>query len=482
MNLYQTLKPKKTRKKLTPLALGIVIAVVAIIILGSVFLWWLFQEKINFETTNATRGDIQSSISASGSLSPVNEVEIGSVISGLVLEVLVEENDEVKQGQILARINPESINQQIAKYTAQLNSAKAQLKASEQTLKDKKWNYDRLQELYNATNGASPSLLELQNAKTNYTSARADVDIKRASIAEIQTSIESAKIDLKNSEIISPVDGIVLTRNVEVGQSVAASFQAPTLFKVAENLEEMQLYASISEADIGKVKEGQEVTFSVDAYPDRIFHAKVNRVNFGSGDGSSSSSSSSNSSSSSSSSSIIIYRAKIEVDDRIFHAKVNRVNFGSGDGSSSSSSSSNSSSSSSSSSIIIYRAKIEVDNKSLLLRPDMSATADIVTAKAENALLVPSSALYFDLNKSLQKAGVKQSGSALGNMFAPPPRPKAQIHSKQTTPTKSGTLWVLKNGKAESVSVELGISNGSYTQILSGIDEQTPIITDVKIK
>ena len=435
MNLYQTLKPKKTRKKLTPLALSIVISVVAIIILGSVFLWWLFQEKISFETTNATRGDIQSSISASGSLSPVNEVEIGSVISGLVLEVLVEENDEVKQGQILARINPESINQQIAKYTAQLNSAKAQLKASEQTLKDKKWNYDRLQELYNATNGASPSLLELQNAKTNYTSARADVDIKRASIAEIQTSIESAKIDLKNSEIISPVDGIVLTRNVEVGQSVAASFQAPTLFKVAENLEEMQLYASISEADIGKVKEGQEVTFSVDAYPDRIFHAKVNRVNFGSGDGSSSSSSSSNSSSSSSSSSIII-----------------------------------------------YRAKIEVDNKSLLLRPDMSATADIITAKAENALLVPSSALYFDLNKSLQKAGVKQSGSALGNMFAPPPRPKAQIHSKQTTPTKSGTLWVLKNGKAESVSVELGISNGSYTQILSGIDEQTPIITDVKIK
>lgn len=435
MNLYQTLKPKKTRKKLTPLALGIVIAVVAIIILGSVFLWWLFQEKISFETTNATRGDIQSSISASGSLSPVNEVEIGSVISGLVLEVLVEENDEVKQGQILARINPESINQQIAKYTAQLNSAKAQLKASEQTLKDKKWNYDRLQELYNATNGASPSLLELQNAKTNYTSARADVDIKRASIAEIQTSIESAKIDLKNSEIISPVDGIVLTRNVEVGQSVAASFQAPTLFKVAENLEEMQLYASISEADIGKVKEGQEVTFSVDAYPDRIFHAKVNRVNFGSGDGSSSSSSSSNSSSSSSSSSIII-----------------------------------------------YRAKIEVDNKSLLLRPDMSATADIITAKAENALLVPSSALYFDLNKSLQKAGVKKTSSSLGNMFAPPPRPKAQIHSKQTTPTKSGTLWVLKNGKAESVSVELGISNGSYTQILSGIDEQTPIITNVKIQ
>lgn len=433
MNLYQTLKPKKTRKKLTPLAWGIIIIVLVSVILGSVFLWWLLQEKISFETTNATRGNIHSSISASGSLSPVNEVEIGSVISGLVLEVLVEENDEVKKGQILARINPESINQQIAKYTAQLNSAKAQLKASEQTLKDKKWNYDRLQELYSATNGASPSLLELQNAKTNYTSALSDVDIKRASIAEIQTSIESAKIDLKNSEIISPADGIVLSRNVEVGQSVAASFQAPTLFKVAENLEEMQLYASISEADIGKVKEGQEVTFSVDAYPDRIFHAKVNRVNFGSGDGSSTSSSSTNSTGSSSS-------------------------------------------------IVVYRAKIEVDNKSLLLRPDMSATADIITAKAENALLVPSSALYFDLNKSLQKMGVKKSGSLLGNMFAQPPRPKAQIHGKQQNHSKNGTLWILKNGKAESVSVELGISNGNFTQILSGLDETTPIITNVRIK
>ncbi|BDB64598.1 secretion protein HlyD [Helicobacter cinaedi] len=433
MNLYQTLKPKKIRKKLTPLAWGIIIVVLVAIVISSWLVWWLFEEKISFETTHATRGDIHSSISASGSLSPVNEVEIGSVISGLVLEVLVEENDEVKKGQILARINPDSINQQIAKYTAQLNSAKAQLKASEQTLKDKKWNYDRLQELYNATNGASPSLLELQNAKTNYTSAKSDVDIKQASIIEIQTSIESAKIDLKNSIIISPVDGIVLSRNVEVGQSVAASFQAPTLFKVAENLEEMQLYASISEADIGKVKEGQEVTFSVDAYPDRIFHAKVNRVNFGSGDGSTTSSNSS-------------------------------------------------SSSASSSNIVIYRAKIEVDNKSLLLRPDMSATADIITAKAENALLVPSSALYFDLNKSLQKVGVKKTSSSLGNMFAPPPRPKAQIQSKQKTHTKTGTLWILKNGKAESVSVELGISNGSFTQILSGIDETTPIITNVNMK
>lgn len=433
MNLYQTLNNKKgSKKRLTPLAWVIIAVVVAILGICAFMLYNFFNVKITYETTSPTRGNIQSTISASGSLSPMNEVEIGSVISGLVLEVLVDENDEVKEGQVLARINPETINQQIAKYQAQLNSAQAQLKAAEQTLADRKWNYDRLKELYESTNGASPSLLELQNAKTNYTSARSDVDIRRASIAEIQTSIESSKIDLKNSEIVSPVDGIVLTRSVEVGQSVAASFQAPTLFKVAENLAEMQLYASISEADIGKVKEGQEVIFTVDAYPSRNFHAKVNRVNFGSGDGSTSSSSSTTSSST----------------------------------------------------IITYRAKIEVDNQSLLLRPDMSATADIIIAKAENALLVPNSALYFDLNKTLQKTNNKKSSSALSSMFTPPARPRAQVNNQQRRERgKSGTLWILnKNGEAESVNVEVGITDGNYAQILSGIDENTSIITGVKVQ
>ncbi|CUU40010.1 MULTISPECIES: efflux RND transporter periplasmic adaptor subunit [Helicobacter] len=431
MNLYQALQPK-TRKKI-PLKVWIITLIIVAICIGAFIVWRMIGPKVEYDMIKPIRGDIKSSISASGSLSPVNEVEIGSVISGLVLEVLVDENDEVKVGQVLARINPETINQQIAKFEAQLYSARAQLKASEQTLVDKKWNYDRLKELYEATNGSSPSRLELQNAKTSYTSARSDVEIKRASIAEIETSIQSAKIDLKNSEIVSPVDGIVLMRSVEVGQSVAASFQAPTLFKVAENLEEMQLYASISEADIGKVKEGQEVVFTVDAYPDRNFHAKVNRVNFGSGDGSSSSSSAS-----------------------------------------------------SSSNIITYRAKIEVDNKSLLLRPDMSATADIIIAQAQNALLVPSSALYFDLNKSLQRAGMKKNTSSSNPMFAAAPtrpRPqKPQVDPKQKSQGKSSTLWILKNGNPESVNVRVGITDGTYAQILNGIDENTQIITGIKTK
>ena len=431
IDIYKALNPKKftikdiPRKYLIAIASGIGVLLLIIVYFGI-----FYTPKLEFETTTATRGDIKSSISASGSLSPTNEVEIGSVISGIVLEVLVEENDRVSKGQILARINPETINQQIARYQAQLNSAQAQLRASQQTLIDKKWNYDRLQELYDSTKGRSPSLLELQNAKTNYTSALSDVDIKKASIIEIETNIKSSTIDLKNSQIISPIDGVVLTKSIEVGQSVAASFQAPVLFKVAESLEEMVLKANISEADIGKIKEGQEVSFTVDAYPERRFSAKVDKVNYGSGDGSSSSSSSSTSSS-----------------------------------------------------IITYIARIEVENKSLLLRPDMSATADIIIAQSKDTLLVPSAALYFDLNRAIERSANKNKGSQgspLGSMFAPPPRPKAGRTEKKQGGNKQGTLWVVADGKPQAVNVEVGISDGQFSEILSGIDEHTQIITSLK--
>ncbi|MGX3097979.1 efflux RND transporter periplasmic adaptor subunit [Helicobacter sp. 23-1046] len=431
IDIYKALNPKKftikdiPRKYLITIASGIGVLLLIIVYFGI-----FYTPKLEFETTTATRGDIKSSISASGSLSPTNEVEIGSVISGIVLEVLVEENDRVSKGQILARINPETINQQIARYQAQLNSAQAQLRASQQTLIDKKWNYDRLQELYDSTKGRSPSLLELQNAKTNYTSALSDVDIKKASIIEIETNIKSSTIDLKNSQIISPIDGVVLTKSIEVGQSVAASFQAPVLFKVAESLEEMVLKANISEADIGKIKEGQEVSFTVDAYPERRFSAKVDKVNYGSGDGSSSSSSSSTSSS-----------------------------------------------------IITYIARIEVENKSLLLRPDMSATADIIIAQSKDTLLVPSAALYFDLNRAIERSVNKNKGSQgspLSSMFAPPPRPKAGRTEKKQGGNKQGTLWVVVDGKPQAVNVEVGISDGQFSEILSGIDEHTQIITSLK--
>lgn len=419
MDINEVINGKKFKinKKILFSVLGVILVISLIIIYFLKF----YEKKVDFITIKPSIGDIEETIWATGSLSPTNEVEIGSVISGIVLEVLVKENDEVKKGQVLAQINPESLNQQLAKYNAQLNSAQAQLLSAKQNLDDKKWQYEQLNALFKQTNGAAPSKLELYNAKTNLAQAESNLKVIQAQINEIETNIKSASIDLKNSKIISPIDGVVLTKSVEVGQSVAASFQAPVLFKVAEKLEEMLLKAYINEADIGKISPGQKVVFSVDAHPNKSFNAIVNKVNYGSGNGQTSSSSSQTSS------------------------------------------------------IISYIAHIEVDNHSLLLRPDMGANAQIITKKAQNAILLPNEALYFNLEKALNTAKKK---SVTSQLFAPPPRRKPSINNE--TIKKTANIWILNNNKPESRIVEIGINDGTYSQILSGINENETIIVGVK--
>ena len=413
-NILNTINPKRNYKKMF-LLWGMVCAIFVVIV-GGIYWWNNRKPDITYETQKAFMGDISSTISANGTLSPTNEVSIGTVISGIVLEVLVDVNDEVKKGQILARIDPESIEQDLYRYQAQLESAKAQLKSAEVSLDEKEWQYKQYQDLYKKTNGKTPSILELETAKTAYNDALSNVEIRKASIKEIETSIRSTEVDLKNSKITSPIDGVVLQRSIEVGQSVAASFQAPEFFIVAESLEEMELNASISEADIGKVKVGQKVEFSVDSYPTKIFKAAVDRVNYGSSNASSSSSSSS------------------------------------------------SSTTTTSSEIVSYEARIYVDNKDLLLRPGMSATADIEVSSAKNTLLVPSSALYF--TPSIQTDNKKKSTSF--NPFAQM-RPKKKKKTNIQQEVSNGAVWILENGSPKKVEVEVGMSDGQNTQIFSDV-------------
>ncbi len=326
-------KIRKSKKK-QYIKLSIIIFIVLLICVFS-FIFFGSKEKPNeYFTTMPEIGDVESTISASGTINATNEVNIGSQISGTILDVLVEENDRVVKGDVLAIINPETIKQTIARNEAQLYAAKAALKSSEAALYLKKWNFDKLSKLFEATNGKSPSLSELESAKIEYQTALADIEVKKATIKEVETSLNSAKIDLKNSIIVSPVNGFVLTRSVDAGQTVAASFSTPELFTVAENLEKMKLVVKVSEADVGKVSEGQEVSFTVDAYPEQKFSSVVNRVNIGA--------------------------------------------------------------SSSDDNIVSYETTIYVDNKEYLLRSGMSATADIITASAKNVLLVPVGAIYFD--------------------------------------------------------------------------------------
>lgn len=399
--ILNTINPKKNYKKILTLS-AIILGILLLFIL--IIIWWQSRPpKITYQTQKIVQGDIQSSISASGTLSPTNEVSIGSVISGLVIEVLVDVNDKVQKDQILARIDSESIEQNLQKYQAQLSSAKAQLTSSQIALEEKRWQYNQLKSLYEKTQGKTPSRLELQTARTNYNAALSEIELRKSNIKEIETAIASTQVDLKNTHITSPIDGIVLSRSIEVGQSVAASFQAPEFFIIAESLEEMDLIVNVSEADIGKVKEGQKVTFSVDSYPQKEFQAVVNRVNFGA--------------------------------------------------------------SSSSDNIVSYETKIFIENKDLLLRPGMSATADIQTAFSHNAKLVPSQALYF--NPTPATNAKKESPKSSFNLFSRPKPPKVSPTNQRTSQSTQGVIWILQKGEPVAKEVQVGISNGTLTEIIS---------------
>ena len=328
-DMYASLRPKRTKKNII-----ITASVIAVIVL--IILYNIFKDsgpEFTYTTVKTENGNVASLVSATGKISATNEVLIGSQVSGTISAVFVEENDNVKKGDVLAIINPDTINQTIARYEAQLNSAKASLNSSKVQYNNKLINYNRLSEVYKVTGGKSPSKTELDNAKMELSTAQADVQVKEASIKEVETNLNSAKIDLKNSIITSPIDGVVLTRSIDAGQTVAASFSTPELFVIAENLEKMKLVVNVSEADVGKVKENQKVRFTVDTFPDNTFTSTIYRVNKGA----------------------------TESDD----------------------------------SIVSYETTIYIDNKDLKLRSGMSATADIETDSAQNVPLIPVSALFF---------------------------------------------------------------------------------------
>lgn len=408
--MYKTLRPKRTKK-------SIIITLLIIVIIISAILYYIFRDKgpaYIYTTEKPHTGSVASLVSATGTISATNEVLIGSQVSGTISAVFVEENDAVKKGDILAIINPDTINQTIARYEAQLNSAKATLNSSKVQYNNKKLNYDRLKHVYEVTGGKSPSKTELDNAKMELDTAKADILVKEASIIEVETNLNSAKIDLKNSIITSPIDGVVLTRSIDAGQTVAASFSTPELFVIAENLEKMKLVVNVSEADVGKVSENQKVRFTVDTFPDDEFVSTIYRVNKGS----------------------------TESEDNI----------------------------------VSYETTIYIDNKDLKLRSGMSATADIETDAAENAVLIPVAALFFqpiveDKSKSGKRPAMLQG---------PPGRRPRAAREVSTDISKNATIYVLVNGKPELRHIVTGVSDGKNIQVIEGISSEDNIITSMK--
>jgi HlyD family secretion protein len=250
---------------------------IAVIVLFGIWRWQARNDGNgeSFRTAAVDRGDIRVAVSATGSLSALSTVEVGTQVSGLVESVAVDFNDSVRKGQVIARIDPANVRARVTQAAAALASAQASLAQAQANLKQSEADFARKRDLVQRQLVAR-SEFELASAALDQ--ARAQLASAQASIRQQQAQLDSARLDLGHTDILSPVDGVILARSVEPGQTVAASFQTPVLFKIAEDLRKMQIVLAVDEADIGQVKVGQKASFTVDAFPDRRFEGMVQQV------------------------------------------------------------------------------------------------------------------------------------------------------------------------------------------------------------
>jgi HlyD family secretion protein len=319
------------------------VAALGIGVLGTAAFFWQRGDstiRTRYETLEVERGDLTILVTATGTLQPTNEVEVGSEISGIVKTVEAD-NNEVKTGQVLAKLDTSRLEAQETQLKAALEAAKAKVLQTKATVSETQSKLAQLRHVHELSKGKVPSQTELDAAQASFDRAQADGASATAAVAQAQATLEVTQTDLGKAAIRSPIDGIVLTSSVEPGQTVAAAFQAPVLFTLAEDLTQMELHVDVDEADIGKVKEGQSATFAVDAYPDRVFQATITQTRFGSK----------------------------TVDG-----------------------------------VVTYETVLKVDNSDMSLRPGMTATADITIQRIEGAVLMPSSALRFSPPVEAEKA------------------------------------------------------------------------------
>lgn len=307
-------------------------AVIIVIIIGAI--GFAGSKQVKYNTKTLKRCTITEVVEASGTINPVNTVSVGSTVSGLIKEIYVDYNDVVKKGQILAQIDPANFEATVQQNQAQINNARANLAKLQAIANYDQKQYVRYKNLY-AKNFVAKS--ELDEKLSTYQSDIAQINAAKAQINQYQASLKTALTNLGYTKIIAPVDGTVISREIDLGSPVAASFQAPELFTIAQDLTKMQIEVSVSEADIGKVEEGQDVTYTLDGYPDSTFKGKVTQVRL---------------------------------------------------------------SPTTESNVVTYTVIVDVNNEDLKLKPGMTANVSIITDKSEDVLCVPNMALKFtpDIN------------------------------------------------------------------------------------
>lgn len=297
-----------------------------------------------YKTQKIENGDIMESITASGTINPLSTVSVGSQASGRIAEIYVDYNSEVKKGQLLALIDQENAKATVQQREAALEIAKAQVAVEENNIKYYKKALNRISKL-NASKYSTEK--DLEAAERDYDNSVAQLALEQAQVKQAQASLNSAQTELSYTEIKAPVDGIVISKAVEVGQTVAASFETPELFSVAEDLTKMQIEASVVEADIAKVKEGQKVRFTVDSYSDDYFYGTVTQVR---------------------------------------------------------------NEATTTSNVVTYTVVIGIDNTDMKLKPGMTANVEIITAEEKGVMLVPNQALRFYIDDSDNAKRYKDRG------------------------------------------------------------------------
>ncbi|MGL4231766.1 MAG: efflux RND transporter periplasmic adaptor subunit [Casimicrobium sp.] len=361
------------------------------------------EEKApKYKTADVDRGSIVQFVTATGTLNPVGLVNIGTQVSGTVNEVLVDFNSPVKKGQVLAKIDPTLIQASINQATASLGAARAQLTLAEST-------HNRNQKLVQQGFLSAATLDQSRQA----------LDAAKAQIQVNQAQLDRAKADLGNTILRSPIDGVVIKRTADLGQTVAASFQTPNLFQIARDLKKMQIDTNVSEADVGQLKEGQVARFIVDAFPDRDFEGKVRQ-----------------------------FRLAANVQQNV----------------------------------VTYNVVIDVDNPEELLKPGLTAQVRIITSNKAEALRVPTAALRyrpsdFEVAMSKMEQRVKGGGKEKKDDEKAAAEKKEKASEVDSTDelglrTKTGErlyrVYKLENNEAKPVDVVIGIANSKFTEIVKG--------------
>jgi len=359
------------------------IIIAAVVVAAIALVAWLLlggkkEEKVSFSTEKVEKKDIQNSITATGTIEPVTSVTVGTQVSGVIDKIYVDYNSEVKKGQVIAELDKTNL-------VSKLKTAQANLSSAQSSLNYQKANYNRYKTLFNK---GLVSANDYESARLSYLQAQQQVTTSKESVKEAQTNLGYAVIT-------SPIDGVVLSKSVEEGQTVAASYSTPELFTIAQDLTNMQVIADIDEADIGEVKEGQRVTFTVDAFPDDTFQGTVTQV-----------------------------RQEATTE----------------------------------SNVVTYEVVISAPNADLKLKPGLTANVTIFTLEKNDVLAVSNKALRFTPNSAI-------------------------LGDDQVIEDCEGDhkVWTREGNVFRAHKVETGTTNGTLTEIVSGIEEGTTVLTDFSI-